>query len=98
MNFALNYLPGIAGAWNAAARAAGIFVALTLAACGGGSGSSPNTDPTASCDPTNPSTFDQCQKRGVATGGVGQFGDIGLELLVVICGIEVLKIDGDLCL
>ena len=59
MSFALKHLPGITGAWNAAGRAAVIFAALTLAACGGGSGSSTNTDPTVSCDLNNPGTFDQ---------------------------------------
>ena len=68
MNVAMNHPPGIAGAWKPAIRATAIIVALTLAACGGGSGSSTNTDPTASCDPNNPGTFDQCGTVIVAMG------------------------------
>ena len=47
------------------------------------------------------STVNECRERFdyvFTTGGIGQFGDIGLELLVAAFGIEVLKIDGDLCL
>ena len=44
------------------ARAALLLAALILTACGGGSGSSssPNPVQTASCDPNNPATFDEC--------------------------------------
>ncbi len=42
----------------------GLFLsaALLLAACGGGAGTSANTDPVANaeCDPTNPATFTEC--------------------------------------
>ena len=43
-------------------RAALLLAALILTACGGGSGSSSNPNPvqTASCDPNNPATFDEC--------------------------------------
>ncbi len=91
MNVTLNYLPGIAGAWRAAVRASGIFVALTLAACGGGSGSSTNTDPTASCDPANPSTFDQCGT--VIVGFTDADGDF-LNYTVDVLSLQLEAADG----
>ncbi|MCH7833911.1 MAG: hypothetical protein IH911_02380, partial [Proteobacteria bacterium] len=81
MSFALNYIPGITGAWNATGRVAVIFVALILAACGG-SGSSANTAPTSSCDPNNPGTFDQCGTVIVAiTDADGDFLNYTVDVL-----------------
>ncbi|MCH8116909.1 MAG: hypothetical protein IIA78_02190 [Proteobacteria bacterium] len=81
MSFALNYIPGMTGAWNATGRAAAIFVALILAACGG-SGSSANTAPTSSCDPNNPGTFDQCGTVIVAiTDADGDFLNYTVDVL-----------------
>ncbi len=81
MSFALNNMPGMTGAWNATGRAAVIFVALILAACGG-SGSSANTDPTSICDPNNPGTFDQCGTVIVAiTDADGDFLNYTVDVL-----------------
>jgi len=43
-------------------RAALLLTALILAACGGGASTSsnPTSNPTASCDPNDPATFDEC--------------------------------------
>lgn len=91
MSFALKHLPGITGAWNAAGRAAVIFAALTLAACGGGSGSSTNTDPTVSCDLNNPGTFDQCGTVMVAiTDADGDF----LTYTVDVLSLQLEAADG----
>ncbi len=38
----------------------------------------------------------QCKKRRIASGRVGQLGDIGLQNFPVAIGREILKIDGDL--
>jgi hypothetical protein len=91
MNVALNDLPGIAGAWRAAVRTSGILVALTLAACGGGSGSSTNIDPTASCDPANSGTFDQCGT--VIVGFTDADGDF-LNYTVDVLSLQLEAADG----
>ena len=46
---------------NFASRAATLLAALVIAACSGGSGTTAvNAPDTASCDPTDPTTFDEC--------------------------------------
>jgi len=61
MTFAYRTLPGIAGAGKATGRVAILFVALALAACGGGAGTTANgPDPSAACDPGDAGTFAEC--------------------------------------
>jgi hypothetical protein len=83
MNFARDALPGLAGARNAVSQAAILLVALVLAACGGGaSTTSIQTDPSAACDPANPSTFDECGSVVVAiTDADGDFVNYTVDIL-----------------
>ena len=48
--------------FNNAGRAALLLTALILTACGGGASTTSNApaNPSASCDPNNPATFDEC--------------------------------------
>jgi hypothetical protein len=50
----------LAVAREIARRTAILSIALLVAACGGGTGTSATDGPIASCDPGNPDTFDEC--------------------------------------
>ena len=75
MNLLTEGLPGLAGARNAASRAAIAIVALVLAACGGGSGTATSgPEPLATCDPADAGTLAECGSVIVAfTDADGDF-------------------------
>jgi len=83
MSFAEDALPGLTGARNAVSQAAILLVALALAACGGGAGTTSNQpDPLAACDPANPSTLAECGSVIVAfTDADGDFVNYTVDVL-----------------
>ena len=75
MNVARYGMPMIRAAWNAAMWAALVGIAVLLAACDGGTGTT-ETLPvsTAECDPADPNTFNECGSVVVAiTDADGDF-------------------------
>ena len=83
MELAIRALPGFAGARKATGRAAILFVALALAACGGGAGTTANgPDPSAVCDPGDVSTFGECGSVIVSfTDADGDFLNYTVDVL-----------------
>ena len=83
MNFAVRALPGFAGARKATGRVAILFMALALAACGGGADTTANgPDPSAACDPVDASTFAECGSVIVSfTDADGDFLNYTVDVL-----------------
>lgn len=83
MEFKKKALPGLAGAWKAAALAALLLLSLGLGACGGGAGTSSNPpQPSAACDPADASTTSECGTVLVAfTDADGDFLNYTVDVL-----------------
>ncbi|MCK5325508.1 MAG: hypothetical protein KAJ57_05850, partial [Woeseiaceae bacterium] len=83
MNFTVRALPGLAGARKATGRVAILFMALALAACGGGADTTANgPDPSAACDPVDASTFAECGSVIVSfTDADGDFLNYTVDVL-----------------
>ena len=83
MNLARYGMPTIRAAWSAAMWAALISIALLLAACGGGAGTTESTPvSSAECDPANPSTFSECGSVVVAiTDADGDFVNYTVDVV-----------------
>lgn len=84
MKDAYQDLHGHAGTRKLASWATMLFAALVLAACGGGAGTTANQDTgtTATCDPNDASTFDECGTVMVAlTDADGDFRNYTVDVL-----------------
>jgi len=83
MNFAIDALPGLAGARNAASRAAILLTTLALAACSGGASTASNQpDPSGVCDPADASTLADCGSLLIAfTDADGDFLNYTVDVL-----------------
>lgn len=84
MNYAYQVLPTYAGTRKLAGWMTMLFALLVLAACGGGAGTTASQPPdtTATCDPNDASTFDECGTVMVAlTDADGDFLNYTVDVL-----------------